>query len=86
MTFGLVGAAIGLVLAFAATRTREHQVRDAGYGDVSMRGREAINRQQAVTGTPSGTRPSGSAEYGCTFVLLPAIGFVVGAVIGAMVR
>lgn len=85
MGFGLVGAIIGIVLAFLASRTRERQVRDAGYDGISMREREAINRLHAIGGGPSGPRPSGAAEYGCLFVLLPGIGFIVGVVVGALV-
>ena len=80
MGFGIVGAIVGFVIAFVAVRTQEKNVR-RDFGDVSMRDRETMN--MAKVAGRGGAQPSGTAEYGCVMVLLPALGFVIGLVISA---
>ncbi len=80
---GAIGFVVGLIVAFLAIRAQENTMRRSGYGTTSMIQREALNRLRIVG--VGDHRPSGCAEYGCALVLLPAVGLVIGLVIGAIV-
>lgn len=82
MSAAVIGAIIGLVVAFLAVRTQEGNMRKQGYGNTSMAEREAINRARVMGAT--NRSPSGAGEYGCAFVLFPVIGLILGALIGAV--
>ena len=82
MNAAIVGAVVGLIVAFLAVRTQEGNMRREGYGDTSMAEREAINRARILGAT--NRSPSGAPEYGCAFILLPVVGLILGAIIGAL--
>ena len=82
MNAAVVGAVVGLIVAFLAVRTQEGNMRRDGYGNTSMAEREAINRARILGATNRSL--SGAREYGCAFILLPVVGLILGAIIGAL--